>query len=95
VVETVATINRRTHDQWGDPEVLTRIAQYEMASRMQLSASDAFDLKQESEGIHALYGTKPGQESLANNCLLARRLVERGVRFVQLLIGVGTRRQLR
>ncbi|MCI0540066.1 MAG: DUF1501 domain-containing protein [Verrucomicrobiales bacterium] len=84
VVQTLSAINRRAYASLGDPEVLTRIAQYEMASRMQLTASDAFDLAQESEGIHAMYGTRPGQESLANNCLLARRLIERGVRFVQL-----------
>jgi hypothetical protein len=84
VVRTVSAIDRRSYGHLGDPEVLTRVAQYEMASRMQLSASDAFDLSQEPEGVHGLYGTQPGQESFANNCLLARRLVERGVRFVQL-----------
>src|SRR5262245_43533133 len=84
VVNTVARLNRRTYEELGDPETATRIAQYEMAFRMQLSASDAFDIRQEPERVRALYGAEPGKESLANNCLLARRLVERGVRFVQL-----------
>jgi arylsulfatase A-like enzyme len=51
---------------------------------MQVDASDAFDIQQESAGIHELYGTQPGKESFANNCLLARRLAERGVRYIQL-----------
>jgi uncharacterized protein (DUF1501 family) len=55
-----------------------------MAFRMQTAASDALDLSGEPQHIHEMYGTKPGEESLANNCLLARRLVERGVRYVQL-----------
>ncbi|MCC6492144.1 MAG: DUF1501 domain-containing protein [Pirellulales bacterium] len=84
VVEAIANIDRQTHDEFGDPETVTRIAQYEMAFRMQTAASEALDLGQEPQHIHQLYGTQPGQESLANNCLLARRLVERGVRYVQL-----------
>jgi hypothetical protein len=84
MVDTIASINRRAYEEVGDPETLTRIAQYEMAFRMQASATDAFDLTQEPPAMHALYGTQPGRESFANNCLLARRLVERGVRFVQL-----------
>jgi hypothetical protein len=84
VVKTIAQLNQHTYEQLGDPETVTRIAQYEMASRMQLTASDAFDLRKESPETHALYGTEPGKESFANNCLLARRLVERGVRMVQL-----------
>jgi hypothetical protein len=84
IVDTIAEINRSTYDATGDPETLTRIAQYEMAYRMQMSATDAMDLSQEPEHIHQLYATQPGQESFANNCLLARRLIERGVRFVQL-----------
>ena len=55
-----------------------------MAFRMQMLATDAFDLKQESQATHTLYGTQPGKESFANNCLLARRLAERGVRYIQL-----------
>jgi hypothetical protein len=84
VVDTIAEVNRQTYDSTGDPETLTRIAQYELAYRMQMSATDAMDLSQEPQHIHDLYATHPGQESFANNCLLARRLVERGVRFVQL-----------
>ena len=84
VVDAVARMNRKTYESLGDPETITRIAQYEMAFRMQTSATDAFDIQQEPEHVHTLYGTEPGKESFANNCLLARRLVERGVRYVQL-----------
>ncbi|PYV10908.1 MAG: sulfatase [Acidobacteria bacterium] len=68
----------------GDPEIVTRIASYEMAYRMQTSVPELMDISKEPESIHKLYGTEPGKASFANNCLLARRLVERGVRFVQL-----------
>jgi hypothetical protein len=68
----------------GDPETLTRIAQYEMAFRMQLSVPEVMDIADEPEWVHAMYGSRPGASSFANNCLLARRLVEKGVRFVQL-----------
>jgi len=68
----------------GDPEIATRIAAYEMAYKMQSSVPELTDLSKEPEHIHKLYGTEPGAKSFANNCLLARRLVERGVRFVQL-----------
>jgi hypothetical protein len=84
VLDAIGDINREQHAQHGDPETLTRIAQYELAFRMQVSASDAMDLTREPAAIHARYGTKPGTESFANNCLLARRLVERGVRYIQL-----------
>jgi hypothetical protein len=68
----------------GDPEIATRINAFEMAYRMQMSAPDVADISREPPSIHELYGTEPGKKSFANNCLLARRLVERGVRFVQL-----------
>jgi hypothetical protein len=68
----------------GDSEIATRIASYEMAYRMQSSVPELADLSQEPPSIHEMYGTEPGKASFANNCLLARRLVERGVRFVQL-----------
>jgi uncharacterized protein (DUF1501 family) len=68
----------------GDPEIATRIASYEMAYRMQTSAPELIDLKSESAATLALYGATPGVPSFAANCLLARRMVERGVRFVQL-----------
>ena len=74
----------KPYEEVGDPETLTRISQYEMAFRMQMHASEAFDLKDEPEHVHKLYGTAPGKESFANNCLLARRLAERGVRYIQL-----------
>jgi hypothetical protein len=83
-LDALAEINRRTAAEVGDPETLTRIAQYEMAFRMQVAAADAFDLTHEPREVHELYGTQPGRESFANNCLLARRLAERGVRFIQL-----------
>jgi hypothetical protein len=68
----------------GDPEIATRISQYEMAFRMQASVPDLMDTSRESAQTLEMYGAKPGQASFANNCLLARRLVERGVRLVQL-----------
>jgi hypothetical protein len=68
----------------GDAEIATRIASYEMAYRMQSSAPELIDIAKESRQTLTLYGAQPGQVSFANNCLLARRLVERGVRFVQL-----------
>ena len=83
-LDALAEINARTAEETGDPETLTRMAQYEMAFRMQVAATDAFDLGKEPPEVHELYGTQPGRESFANNCLLARRLAERGVRFIQL-----------
>jgi uncharacterized protein (DUF1501 family) len=68
----------------GDPEIATRIGAYEMAFRMQTSGPELMDLSKESRDTMELYGAEPGKGSFANNCLLARRLVERGVRFVQL-----------
>jgi hypothetical protein len=83
-VDAINEINQRQYEEIGDPEILTRISQYEMAFRMQLTAPEAMDIAQEPEWVHAMYGTEPGKATFANNCLLARRLVERGVRFVQL-----------
>ncbi len=68
----------------GDPETLTRIAQYELAYRMQTSVPELMDISAEPEHIRDLYGIEPGKVSFANNCLLARRLIERGTRFVQI-----------
>jgi hypothetical protein len=68
----------------GDPEIQTRIAQYELAYRMQESVPEVMDIAKEPKHIHEMYGTQPGQKAFSNNCLLARRLVESGVRFVQL-----------
>jgi hypothetical protein len=82
--DTVAALNQAELKEVGDPEIMTRINAYEMAFRMQASAPDLMDLNQESVETLERYGAEPGKASFANNCLLARRLVERGVRFVQL-----------
>lgn len=82
--EAVADLNQLRLEATGDPEIATRIASYEMAYRMQTSAPELMDISQEPQHILDLYGAKPGEASFANNALLARRLVERGVRFVQL-----------
>ena len=81
---TISQLNAERLDATGDPEIATRIASYEMASRMQLSAPELIDLNQETAQTLKLYGAEPGRASFANNCLLARRLVERGVRHVTL-----------
>jgi len=83
-VDSVAALNRERLEATGDPEIATRISAYEMAFRMQTSAPELIDLSGESRATLALYGAEPDVPSFANNCLLARRLVERGVRFVQL-----------
>jgi uncharacterized protein (DUF1501 family) len=77
-------LNTAHQNDVGDPEIATRIASYEMAYKMQTSVPDLADLSSEPQSIHEMYGAEPGKPSFANNCLLARRLVERGVRFVQL-----------
>jgi hypothetical protein len=77
-------LNKKHLASNGDPEIATRIASYEMAYKMQSSVPDLVDISAEPPHIHELYGTEPGKKSFANNCLLARRLVQRGVRFVQL-----------
>jgi len=84
VVNTINSLNRIQLADIGDPEIATRISQYELSYRMQTSVPELMDLSSEPEHIHELYGTRPGETSFANNCLQARRLVERGVRFVQL-----------
>ena len=84
IVDTINQLNREQLVDLGDPEIATRIGQYEMAYKMQSSVPDLMDTSGETESTHALYGTTPGKAGFANNCLLARRLVERGVRFVQL-----------
>ena len=68
----------------GDPEIATRINSFELAFKMQTSAPELMDISKEPKAIHEMYGTEPGKVSFANNCLLARRLIERGTRFVQL-----------
>ncbi len=83
-LSTINQLNQRRLETVGDPEIATRISSYEMAFRMQDHAPEVMDLSKESQDTLDLYGAKPGESSFANNCLLARRLVERGVRFVQL-----------
>jgi hypothetical protein len=83
-LDALKTLNESEAATFGDPETVTRIQQYELAYRMQAAVPDAFDVTKEPKEILDLYGAKPGAASFANNCLLARRLVERGVRFVQL-----------
>jgi len=83
VIDTVNAINRDHLDAIGDPEIAARIASYEMAYRMQTSAPELMDLSGESPETLAMYGVEPGKPSYAYNCILARRMIERGVRFVQ------------
>jgi hypothetical protein len=101
-LDAIADLNRYQHEHIGDPETITRIAQYELAFRMQISVPEVMDIGRETQSMLDLYGAKPGHVSaaesaadprtlykgddptFANNCLLARRLVESGVRFVQL-----------
>jgi hypothetical protein len=84
VLDALQELNRQQLEMMGDPETETRIRQYEMAFRMQSSVPDLMDITKESSAILNMYGAQPGKASFANNCLLARRLVERGVRIVQL-----------
>lgn len=83
-IDAVNEMNRLRQTEAGDPEIATRIAQYEMAYRMQASVPELMEIAKEPKEVHEAYGTEPGRTSFANNCLLARRLLERGVRFVQL-----------
>jgi hypothetical protein len=82
--DAVRDLNRLRLADVGDPEISTRIASYEMAYRMQSSAPELMDITSETQQTLEMYGAVPGKPSFANNCLLARRLVQRGVRFVQL-----------
>ena len=87
-------LNQMHLDATGDPEIATRINSFEMAFRMQSSAPELMDISKEPKHMLEMYGAEPGKPSFANNCLLARRLVERGVRFVQLYPrSVGPARQ--
>jgi hypothetical protein len=83
-LDAIKRLNEMRSGITGDPEIATRINSFEMAFRMQSSAPELMDLSKESKETLDLYGAEPGKPSFANNCLLARRLVERGVRFVQL-----------
>jgi len=83
-LDALADLNRLQAEELGHPETLTRIAQYELAFRMQTAVPEVMDIPRERPATLAAYGAEPGASSFANNCLLARRLVESGVRFVQL-----------
>jgi hypothetical protein len=83
-IDAINEANRLSYEEFKDPEILSRISQYEMAYRMQISVPDVMNINDEPEYIHEMYGTKPGKACFANNVLLARKLVEKGVRFVQL-----------
>lgn len=83
-LDALHALNQIQADELGDPETVTRMAQYELAFRMQMSVPEAMDISQETQGTLEAYGAVPGESSFGNNCLLARRMVEKGVRFVQL-----------
>ncbi len=82
--ELVGSLNRQRLAAEGDPEIATRISSYEMAYRLQTSAPDLMDLKSESKATLDVYGVDPDKPSFARACLLARRMVERGVRFINI-----------
>ncbi len=83
-LDAVRELNQMRLDEVGDPEIATRINSYEMAFRMQLHAPEVMDISREPKEMLDLYGAEPGKSTFANTCLLARRLLERGVRFVEL-----------
>jgi hypothetical protein len=83
-IDAINEVNRQQYAEFQDPETLSRIAQYEMAYRMQISVPEVMNINDEPQYIHDMYGTQPGKSCYANNVLLARKLVEKGVRFVQL-----------
>ncbi len=83
-LDAIKDLNQHQFEATGDPEIATRVNSFEMAYRMQESAPELMDLSKESPETLALYGAEPGKNTYANNCLLARRLIERGTRFVQL-----------
>src|ERR1041384_7953326 len=83
-LDLIKELNQKHLDTMGDPEIATRINSYEMAYRMQTSGPELMDVSKESPETLKMYGVEPGKPSFALNCLLARRLIERGVRFVQL-----------
>ena len=87
LVQLINDLNQERLTETGDPEIAARISSYEMAFRMQASTPELLDLRGESRATLALYGVEPDRPSFARNCLIARRLVERGVRFVQVILG--------
>lgn len=84
LIDGINELNRLKYDSLADPEIQTRINSFELAYRMQASVPELMDISTESKAVQDRYGAQPGQASFANNCLLARRLAERGVRFIQL-----------
>ena len=83
-IDAINQVNADEYKEYKDPEILSRIAQYEMAYKMQISVPDVMNINDEPAYIHEMYGTKPGKACFANNVLLARKLVEKGVRYIQL-----------
>src|ERR1044071_5511500 len=83
-LDTINKLNKKHLNVVGDPEIATRINSFEMAYRMQTSAPELMDISKESKETLEMYGAEPGKSSYANSCLLARRLIERGVRFVEI-----------
>lgn len=83
-IDAINEVNKQQYEEYNDPEILSRMSQYEMAYRMQISVPEVMNINDEPQYIHDMYGTKPGEACFANNVLLARKLVEKGVRFVQL-----------
>jgi hypothetical protein len=83
-IDAINEVNRMSYEEYKDPEIQSRIAQYEMAYRMQISVPETMNINDEPAYIHEMYGTTPGKASFANNVLLARKLIEKGVRYVQL-----------
>src|ERR1700722_10621818 len=83
-IDAINEVNQEEYKEFKDPEILSRISQYEMAYKMQISVPDVMNINDEPQYIHDMYGTQPNKACFANNILLARKLVEKGVRFVQL-----------
>ncbi len=84
LIDSMQELNRMQLGVMGDPEIATHIENYELAYRMQTSVPELMDISKEPKAVLEAYGAEPGKASFANNCLLARRLAERGVRFIQL-----------
>ncbi len=89
-LDALAKLNGERLAQTGDPEIQTRIQQYELAFRMQASVPELMNIRDENAETLELYGADPEKASFAKNCILARRLVERGVRMVELMMPTGT-----
>ena len=83
-IEAINDINKLSYDEFHDPEILTRISQYELAFKMQATVPEVMNIADEPDSVHEMYGSDPNRSIFANNALLARKLVEKGVRYVQL-----------